>query len=273
MLKIGKTPFRNTEFIYYWFWKDVFIDNKFEFYTGYPSEIGEMVAKGELDIAPASSIIYAKHSDEILIIPDISISSSGKTNSILVFSETISSIDDLSGKAIALPFTSASSIALIEIILKMKKIDAKFIYNQRPDIKEMLKNADAGLLIGDHALASFSDKNTVLADLGEEWYKLTGESMVYALWLVNKKSAYEKHDEIEEFSLYLHQAKEYAYKNIDLISKELALASIDSKFLKKHLLYLSYNLNEKEKRGLLEYFRLAKKFNIINKIPELEFFE
>ncbi|ODS41803.1 MAG: hypothetical protein MSIBF_00030 [Candidatus Altiarchaeales archaeon IMC4] len=273
MLKIGKTPFRNTEFIYHGFEKVAEEINKnFKFYTDYPSKLGEMLVKGELDIAPASSIIYARHPGKLLILPGISISAKGKTNSILVFSNTLSSPEDISGKTIALPFTSASSIALIEIILKMKKINAKFIYNQEPDIERMLRKADAGLLIGDNALVSFS-KNRVLADLGEEWYKLTEKSMVYALWFVNKKTAQEKPEEIKEFTRQLYRAREYSYKDMDTISKELASQiSIDGEFLKGHLSSLSYDFGEKEKSGLLEYLGLAEKFKIINKIPDLEFF-
>ena len=232
-----------------------------------------MLVKGELDIAPASSIIYAKYPDKLLILPDISISSAGKTNSILVFSKTLYSLDDLSGKRIALPFTSASSIALIEIILAMKKINAKFIYNQMPDVKEMLENADSGLLIGDDALHAFFRGNSVLADLGNEWHKLTGKSMVYAIWLVNKEAAQEKHGEIKEFSMQLYRARKYSYKNMDAVVKKLASeTSLDSEFLKKHLSYLSYNLGDNEKEGLLEYFRLAEKFKIINK-SEVENFQ
>lgn len=274
MLKIGKTPFRNTEFIYRGFEKVAEeINNKFKFYTNYPSKLGEMLVKGEIDIAPASSIIYAKFPGELLILPDISISARGKTNSILLFSK-LSSLDDLDGKTIALPFTSASSNALIEIILKLRKIDAKFIYNQEPDIEKMLMSSDAGLLIGDDALRAFSRENLLLADLGEEWQKLTGKSMVYALWLVNKDTAQEKCKEVREFSHQLSRAREYACKNLDIISRELASQiSLDREFLKNHLSYLSYGLGNNEKEGLLEYFKLAEKFKIINKIPGLEFFK
>lgn len=274
MLKIGKTPFRNTEFIYYGFEKVAEeINNKFKVYTDYPSKLGDMLVEGELDIAPASSITYAKHPGKLLILPDISISAQGKTNSILLFSK-LSSLDDLHGKTIALPFTSASSNALIEIILKLKKIDVKFLYNQEPNIEKMLRTSDAGLLIGDDALRAFSRENLLLADLGLEWQKLTGKSMVYALWLVNKETAQQKYKEIREFSVQLSRAKKYAYKNIDIISRELASQiSLDREFLKKHLSYLSYDLEDNEKEGLLEYFKLAKKFKIINKIPGLEFFK
>ena len=73
--------------------------------------------------------------------------------------------------------------------------------------------------------------------------------------------------------MQLYQARSYARENIGNISKELASQiSIDDELLKEHLSYLSYDLGEKEKSGLLEYFKLAEKFKIINKIPELKFF-
>ncbi len=271
MLRVGKTPFRNTEFIYRGLEKAGLDEIKFT--VAYPPRLGEMLVRDEIDIAPASSIIYARHPDKLLIIPGISISAFGKTNSIIVFSEKFSSLKELDGGRIALPLTSASSVALLEIILAMKEIRTEFVTNQKPDIKAMLESADAGLLIGDDALSAFHRGHRVLADLGDAWRKLTGNGMVYALWLVNRETAREKPGEVREFTKRLYNAREYAYKNIDPVVEEIASEiSADSSFLKEHISYLSYNLGDSELNYLREYFRHASEFNVIRQIPELKFF-
>lgn len=270
MLKIGKTHFRNTEFIYYGFENP---NSNFEFVTAHPPKLGEMVVKGELDIAPASSIIYAKHPDNLLILPNFSINALGKTMSILVFSKKFSSLEELNGKKLALPLTSASSNALVEILLRMKKLNTELICNQVPKVDIMLKNADAGLLIGDDALHALSNGNRVLADLGEEWFNISGKNMVYALWLINKETTRYKGNEVKEFLQELTRARTYAYKNIDIVTKNIASqVSMDYNLLRKHLSHLSYNLGDEEINGLLKYFKYAKTVGIIDKVPDLNFF-
>lgn len=270
MLRIGKTPFRNTEFLYF----GLDTANKFYFRTAYPPELGSMLLNNEVDIAPASSIIYAMHPKDLLILPNFSISARGKTNSILLFSDKFSNLSEIKSSndfKVALPYTSATSIVLIKIISKIRRIKMKFIHSNTVEIDKMLKFSDAALLIGDDALRNSISRNVML-DLGLEWLNLTGEGMVYALWLVNKNSLKEKEDEIKKFAFELEKAKEYAYKNFDYVAEKLAHNSgIDSKVLKEHLSCLSYNLCENEIEWLRTYFRYAEKFNLIDKIPEPNF--
>ncbi len=278
MLKIGRTPFRNTEFIYHCMREK----DKYEFKTNYPPKLGEMLLSGELDIAPASSIIYAKNSCKLKILPDFSISAMGVTGSILLISNKFSSTDDLksnenlnlnSSLKIALTSTSATSAALLKIILKIKNINAKFI-SMKPNIEKMLENSDASLLIGDDAIRQSEKNNYNMIDLGEEWAGLTGSGMVYALWLITNDSAREKTNEIKEFLGEIKQARKFAYENFDSVVGKLADdAGISKSTLSRHLSCLSYNLDAREKVWLQKYFKYAKDYRMIDEVPKLNFFK
>src|SRR5437868_5696890 len=52
-----------------------------------PTRLNAMLQAGDLDVAPISSVEYARHSSEYLVLPGLSISSDGPTRSVLVASD------------------------------------------------------------------------------------------------------------------------------------------------------------------------------------------
>jgi chorismate dehydratase len=272
-MKIGQSHFKNTDFIYYPMNRGLVLADGMEYVRAHPPALGRMLKTGEVDIAPTSSIIYAKNFRNFYILPDFSVSAYGKTGSILLFSE-ISSLKDLEGKTVAVPGTSASSAALLEIILKMKGINAGILYHEEPHLDAMLKKADAALLIGDDALKANYEGRQVLCDLGEEWKGLTGQMMVYALWVIRKEAAEKHPEEISMFYDRLVLSRRRASEEIDTISAQLANdIGVSPEFMRAHLETLDYGLGSDVIKGLEEYFGRAYEFGILDKKPGLNFFE
>ncbi len=258
---VGDTHFRNTAFIHYHLRQS----GKYKFVRAHPPELGSLLIEGKVDVAPASSIIYAKN-PRLYILPDFSISSQSSTGSILLFSSKIKKWGDLDGSSIATPYTSASSVAMLDILLKEHGLEVKMHRGREPSIEEMLQNFDACLLIGDHALRSYiKHKKLVLADLGEVWSRTFGSGMVYALWLCSKR-------DMDEFYSDLKLSKEHAMNNFSRVVMEIA-QDIDVEFLAEHLQSLRFDLGEEEMEWLRNYFTLAEKHGIIDKKPELRFAE
>lgn len=244
-----------------------------EYVRAHPPALGRMLKAGEVDIAPTSSIIYAKNFNDFYILPDFSVSAFGRTGSILLFSE-MTYLEDLEGNTVAVPGTSASSAALLGIILKMKGINADILYHEAPHLDTMLKKADAALLIGDHALKANYDGKQVLCDLGEEWKELTGHVMVYALWVIRKEAVKKNPEEISMFYDRLVLSRRKAMEEIDTISAYLAEdIGVSPEFMKAHLETLDYGLGRDVIKGLEEYFGQAYEFGILDKKPRLNFFE
>lgn len=272
-MKIGQSHFKNTDFIYYPINKGLLSADGMEYVRAHPPALGKMLKTGEVDIAPTSSIIYAKNFNDFYILPDFSVSAHGRTGSILLFSE-LSGLQDMEGKTVAVPGTSASSSALLEIILKMKGINADILYHEEPDLDAMLNLADAGLLIGDHALKANYDGRRVLCDLGEEWKGLTGHVMVYALWVIRKEAADKNPEEVSMFYDRLVLSRRRAREEIDTISAQLAGdLGVGHEFMKGHLETLDYGLGSSVIKGLKEYFARAYEFGILDEKPILNFFE
>jgi len=267
MLKIGKIPFRDVAFPYYFIEKNE--NFNFEFYSAYPPQLGEMVLNNKIDIAPVSSIIYAKNPENFLILPDFSIYADGDTGSIYLISkdEEISSI--------CLPSNSATAVEMVKIIMmhKGKNVNFKF-FNPKDGMNNEMNKCDAALFIGDDGIRArekFENKFKII-DVGREWKEITKKGAVYALWLINKNSAYEKKEEIKFFHKILKSSIEYAYKNFDKVINEIK-GNLKEEYVKFHILSLSYELKENNIDALINFYEYAKRYGIIYNIPELKFFK
>src|SRR5262249_42972395 len=84
---------------------------------------------------------------------------------------------------IALDTSSRTSVALIQVLCRHKyRIRPEFVPHG-PDVAVMIRDYDAGLLIGDPALEADSGQlGATKIDLGSEWTAMTGLPFVYAAW-------------------------------------------------------------------------------------------
>jgi predicted solute-binding protein len=112
-----------------------------------PSLCAEALRSGAADIAIIPAIEYQRM-DNLMILPDMAIASKNRVRSLLIISKM--PIED--ARNIALDSSSRSTQALTRILCDRSwKIAPEFI-EMPPDINEMLRRADAALLIGDPAL-------------------------------------------------------------------------------------------------------------------------
>lgn len=242
MIHLGKIAFANCDFPYYAIEHGRIEVPDISITQAHPVELARRLFKGELDISPISSIMYGKR-DDLLILPDLSITSNDFTKSVLICSNGKLELSDLEGKTLCIPETTASSATLVRIILSLKDIDVKIKHCSGTDIDLMLKKGDAALLIGDSAIHAIG-KYRIIADLGNEWKKITGKKMVYALWVVRKDFAIHHPDKVKGVLKALLESKEYAYKNINEIANYIANEkNIDCGFMREYLHTLNYDLD------------------------------
>ncbi len=269
MVRLGKIAFANCDFPYYAL-EHGKIRHDISIVQEHPIELARMLFDSKLDISPISSIMYGKK-DGLLILPGLSITSNDFTKSVLICSNGKLELSDLEGKELCIPETTASSAALIKIILWMKGIDVNIRHCAGTDINMMLKKGAAALLIGDSAIHAIG-KYSIIADLGNEWKKLTGKKMVYALWVVREEFARQHPDEVRSVLDLLHRSKEYAYENINEISGFIARdKKIDSRFMREYLHTLNYDLDSESMESLELFFKYAKEIGIVNDV-RLRFF-
>lgn len=271
MTRLGKIAFANCDFPYYAFEQGKIGLHDIQITEAHPVELARLLFNSELDISPISSIMYAKR-DDMLILPDLSITSNDFTKSVLICSNGSMELSDFDGKTLCIPETTASSATLIKIILRLKGINVNIRQCEGTDIDSMLDTGDAALLIGDSAIHAIG-KYHIIADLGNEWRKITGKKMVYALWVVREDYANKHPDKVKNVLGTLIRSKEYAYNHITEIANFIGKGkNIDCGFMKEYLHTLNYELDNESVESLRLYFKYAKECGLADDV-ELRFFK
>ena len=239
-----------------------------------PSALNEDLKNNQLDISPISSIFYAQNNDKLLMLPNICIRADCDVTSIVLISKK--PIENITDDKIILTAKSATSHRLLKIILS-EGYKAKPEYQvDHVDINNPIPfDATAALLIGDDALYMYlkTPKDLYCYDLGKEWHKLTGHSMVYAVWAVRKDFA-------EEYP----QLLKFAYNKIisgmhnGIKNKSMVIESVikEKPFSYEELDHyldnvIKWDLPEEAIESLMVYYNLAYKLNFIDYKPKIEF--
>ncbi len=271
MVRLGKIAFANCDFPYYALEHNRIGAHDIEIKEAHPVELARMLFDNELDISPISSIMYGKRND-LLILPGLSITSNDFTKSVLICSNGKLDLEQLEGKTLCIPETTASSATLIKIILRLKGVNVNINQCKGTDIDQMLKHGDAALLIGDSALHAIG-KYGIIADLGNEWKKLTGKKMVYALWVVREEFAKNHPDKVRYVLKTILMSKDYAYKNIGEIAAFIGREKkIDCNFMRDYLHTLNYDFDDESIESLKLYFKYAKECGEVLDV-KLRFFD
>src|SRR2546423_1050509 len=142
------------------------LDADIEEVQGVPTDLNSRLLSGELDLAPISSIEYARHADRLRLLPRLCVGSEGAVDSIqLVSRKPLEQV-----RSVAVTPESATSVVLTKVLLP----EARHV--------PLGDDAEATLLIGDAALKSAFEDPTPHHDLGRLWLERTGLPMVFAVW-------------------------------------------------------------------------------------------
>lgn len=238
--------------------------------SGVPSHLNRLLAAGQLDVSPSSSFEYAEHWRNYLLFPDLSISSCGPVRSVLLLSSR--PISELHGAEIAVTGESATSVRLLQVLLK-----EFFGFAEVP-----CRIADAGqaapgqegaiLLIGDRALrAAASGGAPYMADLGELWYRHTGLPFVFALWIVRRQAMGEKGDAVRLLHKQLQQCLHDNVANLPVLAQNQDSDWLSQAQMVDYWRTISYELTAEHLRGLRLFYQLCVKHRLLAEEPELHF--
>ncbi len=194
--------------------------------TDVPASLNRKILSEEVQISPISAAHYAMHYQELLLLPDLSISCHGKVLSVICASHY--PLEELDGKKILLSQESATGANLLKFILARKQVRPQYMTADLNTISRDSQQADAVMVIGDKALTlPWKDHFTHVIDLGQEWFDMTGLPFVFAVWAVNKRFAAAHAQEVSKIAQLLCQSRQQGYGAMDEIiaqgSKKLGL--------------------------------------------------
>jgi chorismate dehydratase len=222
--------------------------------SGVPTELNAMLLAGELDVAPISSIEYARNAERLRLLPRLCVSTEGAVDSIqLITRKPIEQV-----RSVAITPESATSVVLTRVLLG------------EVDLVPLDQPADAKMLIGDAALQSAFDDPTPHYDLGRLWQERTGLPMVYAVWACRDGLV----DGLEELErAHLRSLAVSRSEPEALARRASAEYGWPAGFLARYFEKLRYHFGPRERQGLIRFFELAHLAGELDAVPELRFIE
>jgi chorismate dehydratase len=246
MIRLGRIGYVNMAPVF--FRLDADVDEV----VGVPTSLNAQLVAGELDVAPISSIEYARHAESLRLLPRLCVSSDGAVESIQLVSKT--PFERI--RTVAVTPESATSVVLTRVLLPNAE--------QVP----LSEDAEAKLLIGDAALRSAFEDPTPHHDLGRLWQERTGLPMVFAVWAAPEPT----HPGLPELEQALVASLRAARAN----PEQLAYESSDrygypAGFLARYFEKLRYRFGPRERAGLYTFLELARDAGELPEVPELRF--
>jgi chorismate dehydratase len=246
VIRLGRISYVNMAPVFYR------LDAEVQEVQGVPTDLNRRLLAGELDLAPISSIEYARHADRLRLLPRLCVSSEGAVDSIqLVSRKPLEQV-----RSVAVTPESATSVVLTKVLL--------------PEAEHVAlgAEADAKLLIGDAALKSAFEDPTPHYDLGRMWLERTGLPMVFAVWacpeplrgglgdLEDALVASVRLARAEPETLAHEASERYGYP---------------AGFLARYFEKLRYRFGPRERAGLMTFLELAHEAGELDEVPELRF--
>ncbi len=246
MIRLGRISYVNMAPVFYR------LEHEVEEVSGVPTELNARLLAGELDLAPISSIEWARHADGLRILPRLCVGSEGAVDSI----QLVSRLPLEQVRWIAVTPESATSVVLAKVLL--------------PEAEQVPlgEDADARLLIGDSALRSAFEDPTPHHDLGRLWLERTGLPMVFAVWaapdpppaglaaLEDALVASVRRARAEPEQLAHEASERYGYP---------------AGFLARYFEKLRYRFGPRERAGLYTFLEMARDAGELDEVPELRF--
>jgi len=287
-LRISIVEYLNTAPLV-WGFTDGPLSGKYDLSFTVPSQCAEALRGGDADIAIIPSIEYQRI-DGLVALPDMAIAAKREVRSLLVVSKR--PID--MAKRIALDTSSRSTAALVRILAKEHwGIQPEFV-DAAPDPAEMLKTADAALVIGDPALRISLKMEALVGktpgngdccegdpedmpvpgfetifvyDMTHQWRELTSKPAVLAIWAAHA------HIVDERVAADFLASKKFGVDRIREISEAASIKlDLPPRALERYLTEnINFDLDADNLAGLRLFYEKAAANDLIPRARPLSF--
>ena len=246
MIRLGRISYVNMAPVFYR------LEAEVEEVSGVPTELNRRLLAGEVDLAPISSIEYARNAEALRILPRLCVGSEGAVDSIQLVSP--GPLEQV--RSVAITPESATSVVLTKVLLP----EAAHV--------PLGEEADATLLIGDAALRSAFEDPTPHYDLGRLWLERTGLPMVFAVWAAREPVS-AGIAALEDALVASVRAARAEPENLAFEASERY--GYPAGFLARYFEKLRYRFGPRERAGLYTFLELARDVGELDAVPELRF--
>jgi chorismate dehydratase len=246
VIRLGRISYANMAPVFYR------VEAEYDEVQAVPTTLNRMLVDGEIDVAPISSIHYARHAATLRLMPRLCVSSEGAVESIQLVTKT--PLARL--RTMAVTPESATTVVLAKVLFP----DAEHV--------PLGEAAEAKLLIGDAALQSSFEDPTPHYDLGRLWLEKTGLPMVFAVWACREPVADGMAALEDAFVASLDRARaepeQLAYESAERYGYPPG-------FLARYFEKLRYSFGPRERAGLYTFLEMAQQVGELDRVPELRF--
>jgi chorismate dehydratase len=224
-----------------------------------------MLLDGRLDMSPVSSFHWAKHADQLALLPELCIGARNEVWSVVCVSRK--PLAELGGATIAVTRESASGRNLLRVLLERRYgITAHFVDSADPFAAAA--RGEPALLIGDRAIdAQQTFAQASVHDLGKYWHEWTGADMVFAVWAVRRDVFAQYPAEVQAALDALVASQRWGAAHMErVVATAQATLPRDPGYYAAYYETLNFSLDARARAGLLRY---AEELFALGAIPAL----
>jgi chorismate dehydratase len=226
-----------------------------------PARCAELLARAEVDCALVPVIEYQRI-PEIAIVRGVCVGSRARVRSVVLVTKN----QELKNvRSIALDTSSRTSVALVRVMFREFFGFEPEWKHAEPDLRAMLGEADAALIIGDPAM-TFPRGELRVYDMAALWREHTGLGFVFAMWMAREQSV-EKVKRVD-----FARARDEGLEHVEEIAADYEQRlKLSRDELRTYLLEnICFNLDEELLAGLELFYKLAHKHGLIPSVKPLK---
>ena len=251
-----------------WDFEHETVGAEFEISYTTPADCASALRAGSADIGIIPVAAYTTVPD-LMILPGVAIAARCAVRSILL----VCKVPLEKVRTVALDNSSLTSVALTKVIFDKWLGGGRKFQSVEPDLDQMLREHDAGLLIGDPALQVDRSRFHTY-DLAEEWIRLTGKPFVFAFWAIRKAALRDVPSHLDLATVF-QESRNHGLEHLDEIVCAWAprLRMSDSEVRNYLRENIHYYRDAECLDGMQLFYRYAAECGALPTAPALEFCE
>lgn len=230
-----------------------------DLHTDTPDGLNDALAAGDLDMGPISLLEFLRHADDLVALPDIAVGSDGDVMSCLIVSQV--PLEELDEQPVALGSTSRTSVRLAQLLLAERVGVNPEYFVCPPDLRTMMSEAKAAVVIGDAALraALYEAPRMGLEvhDLGRMWKDWTGLPFVFAVFAARRDFLAREPELVHQVHADLLASRDLSLAEVAKVCEQAAQwEEFDAATLERYYTTaLDFSLGAEQLAGIAEFAR------------------